>query len=127
MVDALRADLQFHGTIAINALITPGRPMSLEAAAGKNAVAHVGKLYNVLAHRIAHALADSGAGISDASVQLLSTIGGPIDEPALVAVQVATDRGGGMDDDAIRTTVVQHLARLGPVCQQLLAGEVAVF
>ena len=31
----------------VNGLITPSRAMSLEAAAGKNAVAHVGKLYNL--------------------------------------------------------------------------------
>ena len=31
----------------VNGLITPGRPMSLEAATGKNPVTHVGKIYNV--------------------------------------------------------------------------------
>lgn len=36
----------------LNGLITPCRPMSLEAAAGKNPVSHVGKLYNILAHKI---------------------------------------------------------------------------
>ena len=40
----------------VNGLITPYRPMTLEAAAGKNPVTHVGKLYNVMANRIARAL-----------------------------------------------------------------------
>ena len=31
-----------------NGLITPCRPMSLEATAGKNPVNHVGKIYNLL-------------------------------------------------------------------------------
>lgn len=35
----------------VSGLITPSRPMSLEAAAGKNPVTHVGNLYNVMAHR----------------------------------------------------------------------------
>jgi S-adenosylmethionine synthetase len=39
----------------VNGLITPYRPMSLEAAAGKNPVTHTGKLYNLLADRMAHA------------------------------------------------------------------------
>ena len=39
-----------------NGLITPYRPMSLEAVAGKNPVTHVGKLYNLAASRIAHAV-----------------------------------------------------------------------
>ena len=40
----------------VNGLITPGRPMSLEAAAGKNPVTHVGKIYNVLARKICETL-----------------------------------------------------------------------
>ena len=40
----------------VNGLITPGRPMSLEAAAGKNSLTHVGKIYNVLAREISAAL-----------------------------------------------------------------------
>ena len=34
-------------------LISLNRPMSVEAAAGKNPVSHVGKIYNVLAHELA--------------------------------------------------------------------------
>ncbi len=40
----------------VNGLITPWRPMSLEAAAGKNPVSHVGKIYNILAKRLAETL-----------------------------------------------------------------------
>jgi len=36
-----------------NGLITPGRPMTMEATAGKNPVSHVGKLYNIAANRMA--------------------------------------------------------------------------
>ena len=35
----------------VNGLISLHRPMSTEAAAGKNPVSHVGKIYNLLAHR----------------------------------------------------------------------------
>ncbi|HYA54287.1 MAG TPA: methionine adenosyltransferase, partial [Thermoplasmata archaeon] len=37
-----------------NGLITPCRPMSLEASAGKNPVNHVGKIYNLLGNLIAN-------------------------------------------------------------------------
>ena len=50
----------------MNGLITPYRPMSLEAAAGKNPVTHVGKLYNLLASRIAQAVVDGVPGVSEA-------------------------------------------------------------
>jgi S-adenosylmethionine synthetase len=38
--------------------------MSLEAAAGKNPVSHVGKIYNVVAHQIAEALAATSEEIA---------------------------------------------------------------
>ena len=74
----------------VNGLITPERPMSLEAAAGKNPVTHVGKLYNVAAHEIARDVAASALEIAHARCLLLSRIGSPITEPAAVSVQVAT-------------------------------------
>ncbi|MHA1221299.1 MAG: methionine adenosyltransferase, partial [Candidatus Heimdallarchaeota archaeon] len=36
----------------VNGLITPYRPMTLEAAAGKNPISHVGKTYNIAARKI---------------------------------------------------------------------------
>ncbi|OYT60546.1 MAG: S-adenosylmethionine synthetase [Desulfurococcales archaeon ex4484_217_1] len=62
----------------INGLITPTRPMSLEAAAGKNPVSHVGKIYNVLAKRIADKIAGKVHGIKEVYVEILSQIGRPI-------------------------------------------------
>jgi S-adenosylmethionine synthetase len=65
----------------VSGLITPSRPMSLEAAAGKNPVSHVGKIYNVLAGLIARDLVNQVVGIEEASVQIVSAIGQPIDRP----------------------------------------------
>ena len=41
----------------VNGLITPYRPMNMEAAAGKNPTTHVGKIYNLAAWDIADKLA----------------------------------------------------------------------
>jgi S-adenosylmethionine synthetase len=70
----------------VNGLITPYRPMSLEAAAGKNPVNHTGKLYNLLAGRIAQTLADELLGVDEAYCYLLSRIGSPVDDPALADI-----------------------------------------
>jgi S-adenosylmethionine synthetase len=40
----------------INGLITPMRPMSIEASSGKNPLDHTGKLYGIAAHRAARAI-----------------------------------------------------------------------
>jgi len=69
-----------------NGLITPYRPMSMEATAGKNPVNHVGKLYNLLSKEIANEIAAAGA--EQVYVRLLSQIGHPIDQPLCADVQV---------------------------------------
>lgn len=74
-----------------NGLITPFRPMTLEAVAGKNPMTHVGKLYNVLAGRIAEALVEELPEITQAQCALVSRIGQPIDKPQMVDVRVSTE------------------------------------
>jgi S-adenosylmethionine synthetase len=70
----------------VNGLITPYRPMSLEAAAGKNPVSHTGKLYNLLAERIAGRIAGGLEGVDEAYCYLLSRIGSPVSEPQLADI-----------------------------------------
>jgi S-adenosylmethionine synthetase len=65
----------------VNGLITPYRPMSLEAAAGKNPLSHTGKIYNLLAERIARALVETLPGVDEAHCHLVSRIGSPVSEP----------------------------------------------
>ena len=71
-----------------NGLITPNRPMSLEAAAGKNPVSHVGKIYNVLAGICAGEIADNVKGAQQVEVRILSQIGKPISEPLVASVSI---------------------------------------
>ncbi len=108
-----------------NGLITPYRPMSLEAVAGKNPVSHVGKLYNVLAGRIAAALVADVPGVEQAYCYLVSRIGWPIQEPQVVDVKV-----GVRDAEALRashahvTEVVRdHLSGIGAIWKELIRGD----
>lgn len=71
----------------INGLITPYQPMSLEAAAGKNPVSHVGKIYNYFAMNLSRAIVEQGfAGA--AQVFVVSQIGKPVDQPALLHIRL---------------------------------------
>ena len=74
-----------------NGLISPYRPMTMEAVAGKNPLTHVGKLYNVTARRIASALVEGIAQIHEAECFLVSRIGSPIDRPQLIDIRVRVD------------------------------------
>ncbi|MGE0622042.1 MAG: methionine adenosyltransferase [Pseudomonadales bacterium] len=75
-----------------NGLITPFRPMTLETIAGKNPVTHVGKLYNVVATRMARSLVESLEAVDRAQVCLASRIGSPIEEPPLVWLGIGSAR-----------------------------------
>jgi len=77
----------------VNGLITPMRPMSLEATAGKNPVSHVGKLYNVLARKIAERIIREVPKIREVYVELLSQIGQPIDQPLVASAKVLLNEG----------------------------------
>ena len=77
----------------INGLITPCRPMSLEATGGKNPVNHVGKIYNVLARVIADRAYNEVKGIREVHVKILSQIGKPIDNPAMTDIQAIMEPG----------------------------------
>lgn len=91
-VTGLSAEMGDDGQVGrgnrVNGLITPNRSMSLEAAAGKNPVSHVGKIYNVLAMLIARDVHSGIEGITEVTVQLLSEIGRRIDDPLVAAVVV---------------------------------------
>lgn len=91
-VTGLSAEMGDDGQVGrgnrVNGLITPGRPMSLEAAAGKNPVSHVGKIYNVLADALARDIVARIEGVGTVEVQLLSRIGQPLDQPQMALIEV---------------------------------------
>ncbi|MFH1786855.1 MAG: methionine adenosyltransferase [archaeon] len=81
-----------------NGLITPYRPMSLEATSGKNPINHVGKLYNLLSNKIADEIAEQVEGVGEVQVKLLSQIGRPIDNPLAANVHVTMEKGKKFSD-----------------------------
>lgn len=129
-VTGLSAEMGDDGQVGrgnrVNGLITPGRPMSLEAAAGKNPFAHVGKIYNVLAHRIARAICEQVPEVKEATVRLLSTVGRPVDEPQMAAVEI----GGQIDrsvKDRVAAVVYDQFESLGDMVVDLARGRLKVY
>ncbi len=112
-----------------NGLITPYRPMNMEAAAGKNPVTHVGKLYNIAAARIARSLVAEVDGVDEASCYLVSSIGRPIREPQVVDVHVRMARGSSLDvlRKQIDQRVREHLAGLDRLWETLLVEETLLY
>ena len=113
----------------VNGLITPYRPMSLEAAAGKNPVTHVGKLYNVIANRIAQTLVAEVPGVEESRCFLLSRIGQPIDEPQVFDVKVRLSDPDALQSLAPRIAEVAGagLARIRTLWREAVDGTLRVW
>ncbi len=110
----------------VNGLITPNRQMSLEAAAGKNPVNHIGKLYNTLAFRIANKIAEID-GIREVYVKMLSQIGKPINKPKVVSIQLITDKLTRNIEDECKAIVEEHLENIKKLTEEFVKGKISVF
>ncbi|MGC8542349.1 MAG: methionine adenosyltransferase [Vulcanisaeta sp.] len=113
-----------------NGLITPMRPMTMEATAGKNPVSHIGKLYNVLANKIAERIYGEVKGLREVYVYLLSQIGKPINEPLVANVEVLPESGTELSGDAksdIEGIVNEELENITAVTDLVIKSKVSLF
>jgi len=77
----------------VNGVIPLNRPTCSEAAAGKNPVSHVGKIYNLLTYEIAQHIHQKVPGVKEVYVWLLSQIGRSIDDPKVAGIELILDKG----------------------------------
>jgi S-adenosylmethionine synthetase len=106
----------------VGGLITPYRPMTLEAAAGKNVVSHVGKSHSIVAHYIAGELVAKCPDIAEATCVLVSRIGWPVDRPLVMELQIRTRDDAALDvvRDPAETIARHGLRRLSELPRLLL-------
>ena len=105
-----------------NGLITPCRPMTMEAMAGKNPVTHVGKLYSVAAGRIADTLVSSVPGVREAQCYLVSRIGERIEKPQLSHVRITGESFSSAMRDSIDDIVASEVSAIPELWHSIL-GE----
>ncbi|MFB6471130.1 MAG: methionine adenosyltransferase, partial [Vulcanisaeta sp. AZ3] len=115
-----------------NGLITPMRPMTMEATAGKNPVSHIGKLYNVLANKIAERIYSEVKGLREVYAYLLSQIGKPINEPLIANVEVLTEPGGELElsgevKNEIEGIVNEELNHVTSLTDLVVKSKVSLF
>ena len=112
----------------VNGVIALNRPMSTEAAAGKNPISHVGKIYTILTHQIASRVHAQVEGIREVYNWLCSQIGGPIDRPLIASAQVALLPGQALDDvrGEIQGIIESELADIYSFTERLASGEFGV-
>jgi len=110
-----------------NGLITPMRPMTMEAIAGKNPVSHVGKIYNVLAKLAATEVAELD-GVNEAYVTLVSKIGSPISQPLLRGVQISGDLQMTPGMEAEMNSIIDYwLESTGKMVEEFVEGKLRLY
>lgn len=112
-----------------NGLITPNRPMSMEATSGKNPINHIGKIYNLLATEIAKECSQKVEGIDELYVRLLSQIGHAIDYPHVASVQCIPKRGYYFKDfaDEVEEIVNHRLENITDITKLVIDGTLKTF
>lgn len=108
----------------INGVIPFNRILSMEAAAGKNPVNHVGKIYNIMAFRIAEKIYES-LKADEVYVRLLSQIGTPINKPAVADVWINSKNK--FDKNKIKGVVYENLQEINKVADLVINRKVKVF
>ncbi|MCD6514897.1 MAG: methionine adenosyltransferase [Candidatus Odinarchaeota archaeon] len=113
----------------VNGLITPFRPMTLEATAGKNPVNHVGKIYTVLANRIANQIIEKVEYVDEAYVEILSQIGKPITQPQVVSVSIRVNspEKWNVIKSEISSLVESEVANATKLTNELVEGKIRLF
>ncbi len=114
----------------VSGLITPYRPMSMEAAAGKNPVTHVGKLYNLLAFEVADKIVREHEGnVKEVWIRFVSQIGKPVDQPQVASAQIIPAEGThiGNFKSEVHGIVDEALANIHKMTEKIVAGKVRVF
>ncbi len=112
-----------------NGLITPNRPMSMEATSGKNPINHIGKIYNLLSTQMARDIVKAVPEVQDVYVRLLSQIGKPIDQPLVASAQVIPKEGYKLSSVKAETEAVidDWLTNVTKITEMVIRGELNTF
>ncbi len=102
-----------------NGFIALNRPSGSEATAGKNPVSHIGKIYNVLTHKIAEEIFKETG--SPNYVWMTTRIGTPINQP-MVSVQLEKQ----IDKEQVREVINKELDNIQSFCMDLAKGKYKV-
>ncbi|MDH5686162.1 MAG: methionine adenosyltransferase [Hadesarchaea archaeon] len=111
-----------------NGVIPLNRHTGSEAAAGKNPVSHVGKIYNLLTHRIANEIYSQVSGLDEVYVWIVSQIGKSIDDPAIAVARVITKPGTQIENirEQIAEVVDAELEHIDKFCMKLAEGKIPI-
>lgn len=113
----------------VNGVIAVTRPIGTEAAAGKNPISHVGKIYNLFAHYLAKKIFLKTEGLKEVYVFLLSEIGKPINKPKTIYVRLACKNGASKTyiNKTVKDIIEEEFSKINGFCEDLSVGKYSVY
>ncbi len=113
----------------VNGLITPFRHMSLEAAAGKNPINHIGKIYNILSTQLAFDVVKQYSQIKECDIAILSQIGKRIDQPLNLNMNMIVESGANFDNIKSKAHYIadEWLNNIGDLTLDISLGKYKTF
>jgi S-adenosylmethionine synthetase len=109
----------------LNGLITPMRPMSIEAPAGKNPLDHTGKLYGVLAHVLAdHISKTVGKSVE---MHIMTSKEAPLDRPDEVMIRIRDWNCDPDEERIVRDIVVQAVSAIDEITTKLVFSGITMW
>jgi len=115
-----------------NGLITPYRPMSMEATSGKNPITHIGKIYNIMSKLIAEDVAKKVTNEAEIRVRLLSQIGKFVSEPLNASIDIVCENATGDSNlgkwkSEAESIAEDWLDNVDRITQMIVDGKVKTF
>lgn len=112
-----------------NGLITPNRPMSMEATSGKNPINHVGKIYNLLSNEITREVIADVEGVKNIDMVILSQIGKPIDQPRTATAHIQPEEGYKIEDveQDVTRIIDKWLENITDITDFMVEGKLRTF
>lgn len=113
----------------MSGLITPMRPMSLEAPAGKNPKNHTGKIYNAAACLLSEEIADKFREAEEVQVIMQSNIGDLLTEPNFLNIKISGRQIGKSIKKEIENYCLERLTDefFNEVTQKIIDGKIGMF
>ncbi len=111
-----------------NGIIPLNRPAGSEAAAGKNPVSHVGKIYNLLSYRLAREIYEKVPGILETYIWMVSQIGKPVDQPLIASAELILEKNTLLKEVSgdVQEIIESSLEKIDDFCKELIEGKVSV-
>jgi len=112
-----------------NGLITPNRSISMEGTPGKNPVNHTGKIYNLLANKIANEVVENVEGVQEVDLKILSEIGRRIDDPKVATAQIIPKSDVNLEvmGKKVQRIIDEWLSNIAEITEMVIRGELRTF